>query len=72
VIEIERRFRLYERRCDGCGRFWACEFEHIGICPMCAQLKVDEVKASRAQLQRVANALRGALARKRNHVREKA
>lgn len=71
MIEIERQFRLYERRCDGCGRYWACEFEHVGICPMCAHLKVDEAKGERAKLQRVVNALRGARTRKSKHVREK-
>jgi hypothetical protein len=68
VIDIERQFRLYERRCGECGRFWACEFEHVGVCPMCAQRLVNEANRERAKLQRAVNALRGARTRKKNHV----
>ena len=71
VIKIDREFILYERRCSGCGRYWACEFELIGICPMCAHLAVEKEKAEKLRLERVARALRGARTRKRKYVGQK-
>jgi hypothetical protein len=72
VIEVDKRVRLYERRCDSCGRFWACEFELIGECPMCAHLKIEAAEDGVRQMKRTVRAIRGAMTRKKKYVREKA
>lgn len=43
--------RLRERRCGKCGRFWACEFEFHGICPICAHSQFKSYRKRLRQLE---------------------
>ncbi|HEX2679550.1 MAG TPA: hypothetical protein VHM19_23030 [Polyangiales bacterium] len=59
--------RLERRRCIECGRYWAYETFHLEEpeCPVCAGREIERLKAKVAKLDRVINALRGALNRRR-------
>lgn len=62
--------RLRERRCGDCGRFWACEFEFHGTCPLCAIVKLEAAEKERLRLVRAVNALQRGRGRK-SKTREK-
>ena len=54
-------------RCYECGRCWALETfaNGAGICPCCAQRRIDALELVMKTKDRVINALRGVLARRR-------
>lgn len=64
MISLRPEIALHERRCYDCGKWWSCESETRGKCPMCAQGRIDNVLTEQARLERSNSALRGALTRK--------
>lgn len=72
AIEIEPIIvRLRERRCPECARFWACEFEFHGICPICAGARLEQIETKLAKLERQLRVLSGARSTSRKRTREK-
>jgi NMD protein affecting ribosome stability and mRNA decay len=52
AIEIQPIIvRLRERRCPECARFWACEFEFHGMCPICAAARLEQVEKKLSKLE---------------------
>lgn len=64
MIEIQHTIRMFERRCLGCGRFWASELEHHGHCPSCAVETIERSKREREKLERSIRAMRAARKRR--------
>jgi hypothetical protein len=42
---------LHARRCERCGRHWACESEERGRCPLCADEQLVELELSAQTLR---------------------
>lgn len=65
TLAVKPEITLHERRCWDCGRWWACESEAKGICPVCASRRIDAVLETQQQLERSLRSTRGALTRRR-------
>lgn len=57
---------MREQRCYACGRWWAAEINGPdGICPVCAQARINRAIDAQQAAERTARSLRGALTRRK-------